>query len=488
MVTTNIMVVEDERVVARDIKNCLEDLGFTVNSMASSGEEAVTNAGEDKPDLILMDIKLHGDLDGIAAAEQIMSRFNIPVVFLSAFADQELLKRAGKTGSYGYLVKPFENRELHATIEMALYKSKMDLLLRQNEERFRLLYQNSPLGYQSLDGDGRVIEVNPAWLEMLGYSREEVVGKWFGDFLAPQQADLFKERFSRFKNAGASSGVQFRMVCKDREEIDVEFDGKIGYDENGNFKQTHCIMRDITKRKQMEDLVKMTMTNLKRSNTELDQFASVVSHDLQEPLRVITGFSGMLKNRLGDELDSDAKEFIHFIIDGGERMQKLISDMLAYSRLTTRGKEFLPVNCETLFKDVLNNLLMTIDETSAEVTHETLPTVEADETQMVQLLQNLIANAIKFRGKEVPRVHVVIADKEDEWLFSIKDNGIGIEARHQERVFDIFQRLHSRSEYPGTGIGLAVCKKIIERHGGRIYLESEPGKGTTVFFTLPKRR
>ena len=406
---------------------------------------------------------------------------------------QKILTRQGKERdievAWNYLRDTKGNvRGFLSVLTDITEQKRYEEALTESEEKFRLLYENSPLGYQSLDEDGCLIEVNPAWLEMLGYSREEVIGRWFGDFLVSKQVDLFKGRFQRFKEAGETSGVQFRMTRKNREEIDVEIDGKAGYDENGNFKQTHCIVRDVSKRKQMEDLVKITMADLKRSNTELDQFAAVVSHDLQEPLRVISGFSGMLKDRFEDKLEGDAKEFLHFIIDGGERMQKLITDLLAYSRLTTRGKEFLPVNCETVIKDVLNNLLVTIDETSAEVTHDLLPTVEADETQMVQLLQNLIANAIKFRGEKAPQIHVAITDEGDDWLFSVTDNGIGIEARHQERVFDIFQRLHPKSKYPGTGIGLAICKKIVERHGGRIYLTSEPDEGTILFFTLPKNR
>jgi light-regulated signal transduction histidine kinase (bacteriophytochrome) len=224
---------------------------------------------------------------------------------------------------------------------------------------------------------------------------------------------------------------------------------------------------------------------LARSNTELEQFAYVASHDLQEPLRMISSYVQLLSRRYKGQLDADADEFIAYAVDGTLRMQQLINDLLAYSRVGTRGKPPVPTNFEDVFSKAIANLKMAIVESGVVVTHDQLPTALADELQMVQLFQNLIGNAIKFRNKENPQVHVSARPEGREWIFSIRDNGIGIDPQFHDRIFVLFQRLHGREEYPGTGIGLTVSKKIVERHGGRLWLESELGKGTTFYFSIP---
>ncbi|HYG23261.1 MAG TPA: ATP-binding protein [Verrucomicrobiae bacterium] len=240
-------------------------------------------------------------------------------------------------------------------------------------------------------------------------------------------------------------------------------------------------------RKQAEDQLKRTSADLARSNTELQQFAYVASHDLSEPLRMIVSYLQLLVSRHRARLDAEAMEFIGYAVDGAERMQKLIHDLLAYARVDSKAREFQPTDCNQVLAGVLLNLKVIIDETAAAIEHETLPTVLGDAIQLTQVFQNLISNAIKFRGPRPPHITISAEPREGEWLFKVADNGIGIDARNFERVFVIFQRLHTRQEYPGTGIGLAICKKIIERHGGRIWVESEPGQGTTFWFTIPAR-
>ncbi|HAA27335.1 MAG TPA: hybrid sensor histidine kinase/response regulator [Cyanobacteria bacterium UBA8553] len=230
--------------------------------------------------------------------------------------------------------------------------------------------------------------------------------------------------------------------------------------------------------------LKEVNSNLLLSNRELEQFAYVASHDLQEPLRAVNSYTQLLARKYQGNLDAKADKYIGYIVEGSTRMQQLINDLLELSRVGTRCKELKLTACETVLSQVLDNLKVAIAQNDALVTHDPLPTVMGDQTQLIQLFQNLISNAIKFRGKEPPRVHVSAVQQENEWAFQVCDNGIGMEAEYFERIFMIFQRLNSRKEYPGTGIGLAICKKIVERHGGRIWVESTVGIGTTFHFTL----
>lgn len=242
---------------------------------------------------------------------------------------------------------------------------------------------------------------------------------------------------------------------------------------------------ELDERRRAEYLLTQYAEDLKRSNTELEQFAYVASHDLQEPLRMVASFTQLLARRYRGKLDRDADEFINFAVDGATRMQSLINDLLAYSRVGSRGKPFQPVDCTEVLSQALANLGTTLEENHAVVTHDPLPTVTGDKGQLVQLFQNLIANAIKFQGSDLPRIHLRADQTESGWTFAIRDNGIGIPAEHHDRIFSLFQRLHRRADYPGTGIGLAISKKIVERHGGRIWVESTLGQGSTFYFTIP---
>ncbi len=228
-----------------------------------------------------------------------------------------------------------------------------------------------------------------------------------------------------------------------------------------------------------------SIAELARSNADLQQFAYVASHDLQEPLRMVASYTQLIAKRYKGKLDTDADEFIGYAVEGATRMQRLINDLLAYSRVTTQGKAFEQVDCNRILEDVLSNLQIAIEENRAVVTHGALPVVTADGGQLGQLFQNLIGNAVKFHGEEPPRVHVSAELRNNEWQFSVLDNGIGVDPQYAERIFVIFQRLHNREEYPGTGIGLALCKKIVERHGGRIWMQSPIGRGSIFYFTLP---
>jgi signal transduction histidine kinase len=243
--------------------------------------------------------------------------------------------------------------------------------------------------------------------------------------------------------------------------------------------------RDVTARKQADEELRRTVAELARSNEDLQQFAYVVSHDLQEPLRMVSSFCRLLRDRYRGQLDQSADEFIDFAVDGAARMEKLIQDLLTYSRVGTRGRRPAPTDSGAAFDRAAADLGAAVRESGARVTRGPLPVVLADASQLGQLAQNLLANAIKFRGAEPPRVQVSAERQDDHWVFAVRDNGIGIAPRDRERIFGVFERLHPASEYPGTGIGLAICRRIVERHNGRIWVESEPGQGSVFCFTLP---
>jgi signal transduction histidine kinase len=241
----------------------------------------------------------------------------------------------------------------------------------------------------------------------------------------------------------------------------------------------------FVERSRAEEQLRRTTANLERSNTELEQFAYVASHDLLEPLRAVTSYLQLLKERYSSRLDPTGLQFISYATEGAERMRALINDLLAYSRVDSRGRALEPIESEQALAAALSNLKVAIEETQATIRNGSLPSVRADLVQLTQLFQNLIANGLKFHGTDAPRIDIGATRRDSEWVFHVRDNGIGIDPKHFERIFVIFQRLHTRREYAGTGIGLAICKKIVERHGGRIWVESSPGQGSTFLFTLP---
>jgi light-regulated signal transduction histidine kinase (bacteriophytochrome) len=247
-------------------------------------------------------------------------------------------------------------------------------------------------------------------------------------------------------------------------------------------------MLDITGRKEKEEELARRTAELARSNAELEQFAYVASHDLQEPLRMVSSYTQLLARRYSGKLDSDADEFIAFAVDGAARMSRLINDLLNYSRVGSRKCEFCPASADAALDTALANVRAAIEESGAVIRRSPLPTVDADPAQLIQIFQNLLGNAIKFRNGARPEIGVACEEAPAEWRFSVSDNGIGIDPKHAGRIFQVFQRLHNKKEYPGTGIGLAICKKIAERHGGVIWVASEPGFGATFHFTIRKKK
>ncbi|HTI51322.1 MAG TPA: PAS domain S-box protein, partial [Planctomycetaceae bacterium] len=372
--------------------------------------------------------------------------------------------------------------------DITRYKQAAEALV-NSEKRIRGIIELAQDAFIEINAESIVTIWNSRAEAIFGWPRHEAIGKKLTEtIIPPRYRDAHEEGLRKLLCTGAGSFLNRRIeitaVHRDGHELPVEVSIGSPVQKNG-FVTFHAFVRDISEEKRAGDALAQQQRELERSNRELEQFAYAASHDLQEPLRAVSGYCQLLQRRFQGQLDPRAEEYIAEAVSGARRMQALIEGLLAYSRVGRHGNPFVATDAETAFARAVTNLEAAIAEGRAVVTHDPLPTVIADATQLMQLFQNLIGNAIKYRGDEAPQVHVSAEQREHEWLFSVRDNGIGIAPQYRERIFVIFQRLHTRSEYPGTGIGLAICQRIIERHGGRIWVESEPGQGSTFFFSLP---
>jgi two-component system, sensor histidine kinase and response regulator len=361
-----LLIVEDEGVTALHLRAHLEKLGYTITAVASSGEQALLILEQHRPDLVLMDVRLDGELSGTQAAKIIDERFRVPVIYMTAHNDNATIEEINTTGGYGFLTKPIRAIDLHPVIQLAISRHEKEL-----QER---------------------------------------------------EAEL----------------------------------------------------------KSLQDLCR-------QAEGELKQFTYAAGHDLKEPLRTARNFTELLARRLEGRLTSEEQELITHARVGLTRMDALLDDLLAYAQADlSQGSPLPKTPAAAALKWAIENLHSAIAESGASITYDSLPVLRADPSQLARVFQNLLANGIKFRRSEAPRVHVALTTQSNQWVFRVSDNGIGFDPQHAERIFSPFKRLHNHHAYPGTGIGLAICKKIIEAHGGRIWAESAPGQGAAFFFTLPR--
>lgn len=406
-----------------------------------------------------------------------------------------------------------------------------EIQLKRNEYRYRQLYQNTPVMMHSVSPTGDIISVSDEWLNHLGYTSKEVLSQPITRFLIQAPNDCVEPSVPQWLHPGGCHELPCQFICKDGTVLDILLSSVADLDDNSQVTRLLTVLTDVTQRKQaktelkryqghLEELVAARATELKttnlrlqaevverqqiqtelaqrakdleRSNSDLEQFAYVISHDLQEPLRAMTVFSQLLSQLYSNQLDSTAEQYISNIVDGGIRMQALIDGILDFSRVANRGERFQAVHLGQSLGTALDNLQTAIASTQATITHDELPTLLVDSNQITQLFQNLIGNAIKFRSSETPLIHISARPQPEQnrdgsykrWVFTVEDNGIGMLPEQQERIFALFQRLHTRKEIEGYGIGLAICKKIVERHQGRLWVESDLGKGSTFYFTL----
>jgi PAS domain S-box-containing protein len=389
--------------------------------------------------------------------------------------------------------------------------------LEEARDRFADLYDFAPLALLTLSPAGEVLEANLAAARLLGLDRKDLLHQKFSRFIPAEAQDAFYLCCRQVLHAGIKQTAELTLKTAGGGVLTVRLEGIAADDPVTHKTNCRLSLGDVTElaqyRAHLEELVQQrtreleaanaqmrneivhrqiaeeallrVAEDLKRSNLDLEQFGYAASHDLQEPLRAVAGYVKLLERRFPEKVDAKAREYIAGAAEGAIRMERLITDLLAYSRVTTEGRVFTSANLQTLLDATLHTLQFRIRAAHATVTSDPLPTLEVDESQIVQLFQNLIGNALKFHGESPPQIHVGARPGAGRWVFWVRDNGIGIEPQHFERIFQVFQRLHTRNKYPGTGIGLAICKKIVERHGGTIWVESTPGEGSTFYFSLP---
>jgi PAS domain S-box-containing protein len=399
-------------------------------------------------------------------------------------------RRDGTEFPIEIMLSPLESAEgtlVTAAIRDISVRRAAEKHLAQMEGRYRGLLEAAPDAMVVVNQAGEIVLLNVQAENQFGYSRDELVGQKVKNIIPEGFAErLVADALRSVEDALAQQiGTGIELIARRKNGTEFPIELMLSPLESAEGILVTAAIRDITTRKKAEANLLNKMDELNRSNEELGQFAYIASHDLQEPLRMVASYTQLLSRRYKGKLDADADEFIAFAVDGAGRMQRLIQDLLAFSRVGTKGQDLLDISSEEAFQIALTNLRGAIEDSGALVTHDPLPPVLADEVQLIQLFQNLVGNAIKYQNPGIPRIHISAArNGAKKWIFSVQDNGLGIDPQYFERIFGMFQRLHKREEFAGTGIGLAICKKIVERHGGSISVESQPGQGSTFRFAL----
>ena len=385
------------------------------------------------------------------------------------------------------------NDGLAVTFRNITDRKRAEIALRDSEERFRAIFEQAAVGIAKTALCGEFMRVNPGFCQIVRYAESELLQKNWQAITHPDDIEADREYVRSLLSGNIQTfSLEKRLVCKDEAVRWANVTVSAMRDANGTPQYLICAIEDISERKLVQELLQESLDTqtryaqeLTRSNAELEQFSYVASHDLQAPLSTIAGYAQLLEKRCHNQLDAQGNKFIRNIVNSCERMQALIDDLLEYSRVGRSEKPFDVIDCNLVFEDACANLQLAIRQDQASVTRGDLPRVRGDSFQLLQLFQNLIGNAIKYRSSEAPMVHVGASRQGDSWVFSVQDNGIGIAEQYHPRIFQLFQRLHSEKQYSGTGIGLAICQRIVERHGGRLWVESEPNRGSTFYFSIP---
>jgi PAS domain S-box-containing protein len=510
-----ILLVDDTPENLVSLEAALSGLGEEL-VMAKSGKEALRHLLEDDYAAILLDVRMP-DMDGFETAELIRSRprsRQIPILFLTGYRNEEHLFRGYDLGAVDFLFKPIVPEVLRskvaAFVELSRSNAKLQVqadelrrqaeVLQKAEQRFRSVLAAAPDAMLVCREDGEIVMANSQTEVLFKVDRDNLVGRNIRSFVPGWEYRLRPDWEGESVTPGTNPvlrGIELHANPEGGPPTQVEFSFSPLQTEEGVL--VTCAIRDITERKKAEERIRELNSTLEervlertealmRSNEELQQFAYVASHDLQEPLRTVSIYAQLLRKRYSNQLEDDADQFIRFIVEGAERMEKLVHELLDFSRVDARGADFFTrMSCDEALDDALRNLASLVDESGAIITREPLPSVKGDLVQITRLFQNLLVNAIKYRSEEVPTIHVAAQALKGEWIFSVRDNGIGIEPQYSEKIFGIFKCLQPRADNAGSGMGLAICRKIVSRHEGRIWVESALGEGSTFHFTLPRR-
>ena len=488
-----VLLVEDSPTQAEIAKGRLEARGAAVE-VTPTLAEALQRLRQPGVDVILLDLTLP-DSTGLETFYRVRASSDVPVVIWTGDDNAEMAMRTMKKGAQDYLIKgKTSDDSVMRVLNYAIERSNVEKALVRSEKRLRILLENTYDAFISMDSHWHITDWNTQAERTFGWTRAEVLGRPLAMIVPPHLRRKYTRDLTSFfmaeKDAQARLTDELICVHHDGHEFPIEM-GIFRVKGDDDF--MYCAFgRDISERRRMavelEQRVQERTEELTRSNEELNQFAKIASHDLQEPLRAVQGFINLLQESTRGQLNQDCEEYMEYILDGTQRMQQLIQAVLLHSSISaenSHNKEVPLTDCGAALEEVLANLDASIKESEAVLEVDYLPEVAVDRSQLIQLFQNLISNAIKYRGEEAPQIYISAERTVDEWLFSVRDNGIGIEAKYADQIFDMFARLHGKTKYKGTGMGLAICKKIVNLHGGRIWVESELGQGCIFLFTLP---
>ena len=486
---TRILIVEDESIVAIDLKKTLENSGFIINGIVHSGELAVKKALELNPDLILMDIMLNGKITGIEAASEIRSKKDIPVIYLTAFANESTLSQAKLTQPFGYILKPFDEKNLVSTIEMALYKHKLERRLKENEKRYRKLVEKTPVAIAILSGR-HIVYANPYAVKMLGASSEnELKSRYVFDFISSEFAERLKDTIQKIMKRGEIVEVSNeKLTTLDGKRLDVEITAIPVY--YLDKPAIHIVIRDVTELNKKEEERENYTEKLKKMNETKDKFLSLISHDLKSPFNSMMGYTEILKNEIDDLSKEERDIFIGSIYESTRHIYNLLNDLLEFSRFYLGMIKIEPraINIRKLVDDNIEFLSNAARQKGISlkncINRDFM--VLAEEDMISSVLRNLITNSIKFTASG-GKIKISAEPDQDHLDISVSDNGIGMDKATMETLFDIVSKKSKPGthEEEGTGLGLILAKEFVEKNGGQISVESEPGKGTTFTFNLP---
>jgi PAS domain S-box-containing protein len=475
-----ILIAEDEAVIAIELERTLVAMGHEVVGRASSGEEAVDLARCFKPDVIIMDVAMPGKMDGIAAAEAIRQKLDIPVIFLTAHAQDDVIQRAKLAEPLGYILKPFQEEQIRAAVDVAVHKSYMESQLRESEAKYRRIVNTAQEGIYVVDTEVRIDFVNRQLADMLGYTVADMLGHNLIDFM-DEFAPVDVSQTVELGDEDIKKPHDFRFRCKDGSVLWGMVSSSAIYDEDGRFVGGLGMVIDVTERKKAERA-------LRKTNEELRSFIDTVSHDLKNPIFSIRGFSTLLQRTYGKKLEKKGCDYLQLIDASARQMNHLVSDLLTLSRIGQVVSNFASIIFSGIVDKAVSTLQGRISEKKIElVVAQNLPVIYCDGERMYQVVENLLSNAIRFAGEgNTPRIEIGYKDMAEYHEFYVSDNGRGVEPRHHRKIFEMFYRINDAGNKQGTGLGLAIVDRIIRQHGGKVWVESEKGKGAKFYFTVPK--